>query len=1206
MLSDMIDVAKGFQTSVNINYDLYNDEKIKAFIPTSSSIDIIGDVMLSTAATSTQRANILIGAYGRGKSHIILVLLSLLLKNDKSIFKTLLDKIEIYNPTLYEYINRYFKDGRPFFPVVIGGSSTSLTQSFLNALQMALSTAGQTDIMPDTHFQAAINAIQIWKDKYPATYSRFGKMISGSIMDFVLALKQYNVTKFEQFTNLYPVLTSGGTFNPFVGFDVVELYQKVVDKLTQHGYAGMFIVYDEFSKYLESSIANATISDIKLLQDFAEKCNRSGKKQMHLMLICHKDISNYIDTKLPKEKVDGWRGVSGRFRHINLHNNYGQMYEIIGSVIKKSPSPWKTFQSDHQADFSDLRSHFLKSGLLNESEVDLCVNDCYPLHPYSTFILPRISEKVAQNERTLFTFLSSTDHYSLSAFLTTAKERFPLLTPDYLYDYFEPLFRMESYTSELHKLYKLTTSILNKVNGNPLAAKIIKTIALIYAVEQFEKLAPTYSTINDAFKYTVDDIKLINNTIKDLIEKNYIVYHKLSNGYLKLKESSGVDILGQINEQVENVKIHSSYQKILNSENNDSYMFPNRYNEEMEITRYFDFVFLESNELFDKSALKQYFEQTQADGIVFAILLQSNDEIINIKKQIDKISSEFDRAVFALPKKYSSVEEIAFKYQAAIELKGLADVDASLVDEYNIFIEDFETVINRFIVGYTHPELGESEYYYNGKISLLSRRAQLSALLSEVCKKKFSLTPKINNESINKNELPSVAINSRYKILTGLLANELNANLGLTGTGQDVSIMRSTLIRPGVLANSDTVPSINMHPADEKLANVLFKIDVFLTSAMPSDEQCFAKLYEELTKPENKIGMRLGIIPIYLAAVLHLHRNQIVIKHGGIEVKLSADTLNAINEAPGEYTVYFEVLNKEKVQYLRKLESIFKDFVIDGEKLNNNDSYITNAMYRWFMSLPKYAKEMTSVFMGKDSEVEFVPLPKNEIQFIKSIRQPITNVRDYLYKGIFKNFGMEGFNSAVISNIELVKGKFDNAIDNLIHCLIGDTKKFFQVSKASENGLCKIVNQWSDGLSEAAKDNIFPNQENQIVELFQIPGNNDVSLMRRLCKIVTSLRIEDWENATIGYFQRELAAFKNTVEEFNSIPMDQREASSSYRLAYKEDDGKEIIKTFSKVEYSQRAQLLYNEIETAIDEMGQSISEQEKRQVLLEILSKLC
>lgn len=71
-----------------------------------------------------------------------------------------------------------------------------------------------------------------------------------------------------------------------------------------------------------------------MLQDFAEKCNRSGEFQMHLMLISHKEIANYID-KLPKQKVDGWRGVSERFKHIHLNNNFTQTYEIVESAIQK-------------------------------------------------------------------------------------------------------------------------------------------------------------------------------------------------------------------------------------------------------------------------------------------------------------------------------------------------------------------------------------------------------------------------------------------------------------------------------------------------------------------------------------------------------------------------------------------------------------------------------------------------------------------------------------------------------------------------------------------------------------------------------------------------------------------------------------------------------------------------------------------------------
>lgn len=138
MFNNKIDVAKGFQTSVNIAYDLNDTGKISGFIPTMSSLDIIEDVLLSTAPNSTERARILIGAYGRGKSHIILVLLSLLYKKDKALFANLLEKMKKSNPKLYDYTNEFIDSGRKLLPIVVEGSSASLTQSFLFALQQAL------------------------------------------------------------------------------------------------------------------------------------------------------------------------------------------------------------------------------------------------------------------------------------------------------------------------------------------------------------------------------------------------------------------------------------------------------------------------------------------------------------------------------------------------------------------------------------------------------------------------------------------------------------------------------------------------------------------------------------------------------------------------------------------------------------------------------------------------------------------------------------------------------------------------------------------------------------------------------------------------------------------------------------------------------------------------------------------------------------
>jgi hypothetical protein len=86
-----------------------------------------------------------------------------------------------------------------------------------------------------------------------------------------------------------------------------------------------------------------------------------------------------------------------------------------------------------------------------------------------------------------------------------------------------------------------------------------------------------------------------------------------------------------------------------------------------------------------------------------------------------------------------------------------------------------------------------------------------------------------------------------------------------------------------------------------------------------------------------------------------------------------------------------------------------------------------------------------------------------------------------------------------------------------------------------------------------------------------------------------------------------MTAFKETVEAFDREEKNpELSAAGTYRLIYNDANGHERAKIFSKTEYSPKAKLLFNDITTALEEMGQSITEQEKRQVLIEILERLC
>ena len=253
-LRDKVIPKSDFQYSVNIDYDLNSEEKIKGYIPTIGGLSIIEDVMLSAIPTSKDRARLFVGAYGKGKSHLVLTILSLLSKKDKSLFTAVLEKAKSFNPQFYQYLNDYIDSDKKLLPVVIQGSSSDTIQTFLLSLKNALSANGLDSVLPDSYFSCAVDAIYNWKNNYQSTYKQFLKLIDCDIDTFISKLNMFDTNTYQQFIKLYPQLTSGSEFAPTKGLDIVKVYEDVAKKIKPYGFNGIFVVYDEFSKFLENSI----------------------------------------------------------------------------------------------------------------------------------------------------------------------------------------------------------------------------------------------------------------------------------------------------------------------------------------------------------------------------------------------------------------------------------------------------------------------------------------------------------------------------------------------------------------------------------------------------------------------------------------------------------------------------------------------------------------------------------------------------------------------------------------------------------------------------------------------------------------------------------------------------------------------------------------------------------------------------------------
>ena len=135
----------------------------------------------------------------------------------------------------------------------------------------------------------------------------------------------------------------------------------------------------------------------------------------------------------------------------------------------------------------------------------------------------------------------------------------------------------------------------------------------------------------------------------------------------------------------------------------------------------------------------------------------------------------------------------------------------------------------------------------------------------------------------------------------------------------------------------------------------------------------------------------------------------------------------------------------------------------------------------------------------------------------------------------------------------------------------------------------------------------FTGARNRFLQHLKTITNDEDSFITRLAKLATGLRIEDWDAATSEKYFSAIESYKKTAKEFHSsVVAETINATSSYQIVFADEEGQSTTRRFDKIEVSARGKLLFNQITASLDAMGHSISEQEKRQILMEVLKKLC
>lgn len=414
-LNDIIKFNSSFKTAVNLYLSLNKPEKVLGYIPTKSSVNFMGDY-LTAVLENKEQATLLVGPYGKGKSHLLLVLLAILsmerTKTNDEIVTELVNKVKNVDEVGLNVANKINKawENRRFLPVLITDTTGNLNQAFLYGLNDALKRDKLNDLVPNTYYSIALDRIEDWKQNYTETYESFEKEISErglSMSGLKTDLILFSKDALDIFRQIYPRVTAGSEFNPMAISDVLPLYKSTSEKLVEeYGYDGIYIVFDEFSKFIESQNGASTGANMKLLQDMCELATDSKNAKVFFTMVAHKSIKEY-GKHLSQELINSFTGIEGRMIEKYFITSSKNNYELIKNAIVKDekkleqiPHVDKYLGEDKFLAYWSLP--VFKSNFLENEFRNIIFRGCYPLNPIAAYLLLNISEKVAQNERTLF------------------------------------------------------------------------------------------------------------------------------------------------------------------------------------------------------------------------------------------------------------------------------------------------------------------------------------------------------------------------------------------------------------------------------------------------------------------------------------------------------------------------------------------------------------------------------------------------------------------------------------------------------------------------------------------------------------------------------------------------------------------------------------------------------------------------------------
>jgi hypothetical protein len=1138
---------------VNIDFDFGKKEKIGEYIPTSDICDVLS-FFVSSVERNRDNSTFLIGPYGKGKSFLVLVLSQILSgKADKKSVESLCRKITPINQKLSDSIAAFSSSQKKYLPVIVTSEYDNLKQSFLVALRKSLDSNGFSGLVPRSSYDVCLDILNKWTGDPTISGTLKACASKTRIEDIKEGLHSYSPKAYKDFESLYNCVSIGQQFNPLIGEDVPRIFSNVAATLKAEGKCdGVLVIFDEFSKFLESITKNEA-GDLRFIQDFAEAANRSDANySLHLCCIAHKPITQYAQKGT--KTGDMLRTVEGRFLTVRFNRGMKENLELIGSAIVKKPgfdNAYEGFAKRNEGLISSLLSlDIFKS----EKGAAGLFKSCFPINPLSAVTLIRVSELVAQNERTLFTFISGDDASGLRRFICSDHEE--MVDSSYVYDYFSDQFRDDS--SDLIKnIWYLADSSLRKQKTLRLK-KIIKALAVFLAINDPMDLKADEKTIALSLNFLPDDLR---EDFSEL-ERQGVISKNLFDGSLSFAFAGSKEINEKAEAIISGELKKYNYTDSINRLERDSFVRPNIYNTENRMVRFYRFEYLDYAEFKAAASLSQHIP-SDADACVVRILGKGIDPSFVEKKvrSIDepKAIVEIGDDSFQDRLEKLSIYSEAYRKMASAENQRPSSAISSVADEC-------EKEIKKILKASFSPK--KTRVFY--KDSVFSEATPLD--IDDIMRKIYPETAIINNEMLNRANVSSQYAKARDYVVDFILSGksfEKNWNESETSP-------QNTIKRTYVDSKSND---------GSRIAPIVELIETEISSSLDKRKP-IKPIVERLIQPP--FGVRQGVMPLFFAdAVSKIGASDdssVILYYSNKEIGLNAENIGKALSASDGYSIKMKAGAAEKNQFLNKL--------IDGfggshpQSARENAASALEAMGRWAENLP-------SILRTASSKTYPDSITETDERFISEFQKPDLNPTEAVIDFPTSLFDTDNLQE-LLKKIMAEKLRIENTLPSIE----AEIKKSVFETFGFENG--SLQSNLKDWLNERGyrRNSLLSNGKYRELADSVYGGSvfNDGNMLSLLSKALASVSIADWGGSTKKEMVEEIKKWKESIENASDPSTAERNDRIRALAAAASSDEKELAPT---------APALMRQLESAISYFGETIPKSDVIKILADIIKKL-